>query len=65
MKVEDFTYVLPEDKPIHRKRNQELFNKIYDLDEANRRSIYFNELRKQILEAENQAKQRYYSKLIV
>lgn len=48
MIVEDFTHVLPEDKPIHRKQDKELFNKIYDLQEANKQAKYYKEFREKL-----------------
>ncbi len=58
--IEDFTHVLPEDKPIHRKRNEDLFNRIYDLDEAMKRSKYYEDLRTKIEEAEERARSKFF-----
>lgn len=64
MIVEDFTHVVPEDKPIHRKRNEELFNKIFDLEEVNKKAIHIKNLQKHIAQIELQARNKYAAKLV-
>jgi hypothetical protein len=59
LKVEDFTHVLPEDKPIYRKRNKILFDRIYDLAEANALAKHYEQLRNCIAEIEAQARLKY------
>jgi|GEM_PF-4344283 hypothetical protein len=61
--IEDFTHVLPEDKPIHRKQKRHFMAQVFDLAEANRRARYFQEVREKAERVEKQAKmnmeQRY------